>query len=459
MTYQDAVKYLESFNNFEQRHDPEAMRGVRLERMQQLCRRLGDPQRRFRSVLVAGTNGKGSVCAMLYAMLRHSPLRVGLYTSPHLEHLRERVRVWEGAPGRLEGSHGDDWISPESFAALMEQLRPVLEDMRLGGPEEAPTFFEVVTALALLHFSRRRVDVAVLEVGLGGRCDATNVVEQTVSVIGPIDLDHQEVLGADVVSVAREKAGIIKPNQVVLSAAQPEEALGVLRAACDAHGVPLAVYGQDLTARIQHHGLEGLQLSLTGLRGIYESLELPFIGRHQAQNAALAVGALEALSPTGVPYGLVERGLAVAEWPGRCEIVHEAPLVILDGAHNPHAASALAATLQELCGERRIHVLLGMSSDKSVEAVGAILGPLAVSATCTRSRHPRALDPVPLAERAAPFFRDVHVMGDAADAYTYLLNAVSSKDVIVVTGSLFLVGELRGALRQSHIKPRKLQEA
>jgi dihydrofolate synthase/folylpolyglutamate synthase len=391
---------------------------------------------------------------MLYSMLRESGLRVGLYTSPHLEHLRERIRVWGGSDHGPR-AHGDDWIREEEFASVVERLRPELEAMRREAPESAPTYFEAVTAAAFLSFSRRQVDVAVLEVGLGGRLDATNVVEQAVSVIGPIGDDHTDILGMEPAAIAREKAGIIKPGQVVISAPQPEAVRAVFQAACEEQGVPLFLGGRDLTASIQRHSLEGLECSLTGFRGVYESVTLPLLGRHQATNAALAVGALEALADTGVPYGLVERGLALVDWPGRLEVVHEAPLVLMDGAHNPEAAEALVDTLTELCPGRPIHLLVGMSGDKSPEEFGRRVGRLAVSATCTRGRHPRALDPVQLAGRLWPFCPDVHVMSDAADALTYLLNAVSAQDVIVVTGSLFLVGELRSALRQSHLRPRR----
>lgn len=458
MTYDEAVTYLDSFVNYERTHQPQAMRQVSLERMRALCQRLGDPQRWFRSVLVTGTNGKGSICAMLYAMLRESSLRVGLYTSPHLEHLRERIRVWSPDAGSSERASGDDWISEEAFARLVERLQPILEGMRqeAGG---APTYFEILTALAFAYFDERQVDIAVLEVGLGGRLDATNVVEQAVSVIAPIAVDHADILGADPQLIAWEKAGIIKPNQLLLTAAQPAGVMEALRRACEPHGVPMLTCGQDLTVSVQRHDLNGLLLSITGLRGIYDGLEVPLIGRHQADNAVLAVGAIEALSGDGVPRRLVEQGLAAVEWPGRLEVIHDAPVVLLDGAHNPHAASALSEALAELCPDRRIHLLIGMSSDKLVEDIGARIGRLAVSATCTKSRHPRALDPMVLAQRLGPFCADVHVMSDPADACTYLLNVVSSRDVIVVTGSLFLVGELRAALRQSHVRPRRAAAA
>ena len=456
MTYEEAVAYLESFPNYEHAPQPRAMREMKLERMRRLCRALGDPQRSFRSVLVTGTNGKGSIAAMLYAMLRESTLRAGFYCSPHLEQLRERFRVWTEAPPAEEPAHGADWIREEEFAEIVEQLRPVLEQARREAPDVVPTHFEVLTAIAFVYFQRRGVRTAVLEIGMGGRLDATNVADQAVSVIGPIDVDHPSVLGYEPAAVAKEKAGIIKPGQTVLTAPQPEDVLEVLREACEEQGCPLFVCGRDLTAAIQSHTLDGLQVTIAGLRGIYESLEIPLLGRHQAENAALAVGALEALADTGIPYSLVERGLSRVEWPGRTEVVHEAPLVIMDGAHNPQAEAALARTLTELCAGRRIHLLVGMSSDKSPESLGQLLGGLCVSATCTRSRHPRAMDPVELAQRLSPFCPDVHAMSDPADAYTYLLNAALPTDVIVVTGSLFLVGELRGAIRQSHIRPRRM---
>ena len=455
MTYREAVAYLRSLVNYEQHRNPEAMRAVELGRMRQLCRRLGDPQRSFRSVLVTGTNGKGSICAMLYSMLRESSLRVGLYTSPHLEDPRERIRVWTSGAGSGERVQGEDWIGETAFAALVEQIQSVAERLRAASPQQPLAYFEVFSAIAFLYFQQQRVEIAVLEVGLGGRLDATNVVDQAVSLIAPIDVDHAEVLGADPVAIAKEKAGIIKPNQAVITAPQPPGVMEVLRAAADAQGVPLLTCGGDLTVRIHRHDLEGLQASITGLRGIYESLEIPLLGRHQASNAAMAVGALEALSTSGVPSSIVERGLARAEWPGRFEVIHEAPLVILDVAHNPHAAAALRETLTELCPGRHIQLLIGLSADKPAEAMGELLGGLAGGVTCTKSSHPRAMEPTELAQRLVPFCADVHVMSDAADALTYLLNAASPSDVIVVTGSLFLVGELRTALRQSHAWNRR----
>ena len=455
MSIEEALAYLGTLTNYEQAPKPTAMRAVRLERMQRLCYLLGDPQRHFRSVLVTGTNAKGSICAMVYSMLRQSRVRAGLYTSPHLESMRERIRAWTAGPAARERAHGDDWISQEEFAAVIERVRQAIETIRGENPDQPPTYFEAMTAAAFVYFRQRQVEVAVLEVGLGGRLDATNIVQPAVAIIGPIDVDHAQVLGDEPAAIAREKAGIIKPGCHVITAPQRDEVMPVLLAACEAQGAPLFVCGQDVTATVQGHTLDGLEVSIAGFRGAYPSLQIPLIGRHQAQNAAMAVGALELLSSTGIPHRLVEEGLAQVDWPGRLEVVNDAPLIIMDGAHNPHAAAALVETLKELCPGRCAHLLIGMSWDKSPEPVGRLLGSLCASATCTQSRHPRSMEAMELARQLGPFCPDVHVMSDPADAYTYLLNAVSPEDVIVVTGSLFLVGELRAALRQAHVKTKR----
>src|SRR3990167_5902997 len=278
MTYDDALDYLQTFVNYERAHDAGAMRAVKLDRMRRLCRAFGEPQRRFRSIHVAGTNGKGSICAMLYAMLRAAGLRAGLYVSPHLEDVRERIRVWDGGVTSVPPEHGADWISREAFAQRIAQLQPVLEAMRRD-PDGPPTHFEIVTAAAFLEFAQRRVEVGVVEVGLGGRLDATNVLEPTVAAFGPIALDHTDVLGDDLVLIAREKAGILKPGQLAVTVSQADIVDEVLRVACETQGVPLWRCGQELTARVEAHTLEGVTATITAPRGIYESLRLPLLDR------------------------------------------------------------------------------------------------------------------------------------------------------------------------------------
>lgn len=441
MTQHEAPAYLDSLVNYERTHQPQAMRGVPLERMRALCGQIGNPQRRFRSILVAGTNGKGSTCAMIYAILRAARLRVGLYTSPHLHDVRERIRVtvngeWKEQP--------IDWIGEQEWASVLGRVREAsarLSQTELDGP---PTYFEIVTAAAFVCFAERRVEVAVLEVGLGGRLDATNVVEPVVSIIGPIGLDHMDVLGESLAAIAAEKAGIIKPNGVVLSAAQPPEAAAVIRETANSQRCRLFEVGRELSATILSHDPQGMRLTIRSVRGEYQDVTLSLVGRHQAENAALAVAAIELLSDTGAPHAMIRAGLAQVAWPGRLEIIRRDPAVVLDGAHNPPATWALRSALHDLWPDRAIHVVLGVSQDKSTQALGEILGPVATTLTCTKSHHPRARDPEQLAECLKPFHRLCTVIADAADAYTYVLNTAKPEDVIVVTGSLFLVGELRG---------------
>ncbi len=454
LTYKEAVKFLDSCTNYEHTPKPQSMRRIKLYRMQRLCALLGDPQRSFRSVLVAGTNAKGSICAMLYALLQGTPMRIGLYTSPHLDNLRERIRVWP-QPAQTEGaSPFTDWISEEAFAKTATRVQEAAAVLRRGGPaKDAPTYFELLTAIAFVHFQQSGVDLAVLEVGLGGRLDATNVVDAGISVIGPLALDHTSVLGSDVLSIAKEKAGIIKPGQRVISAAQSDDADAVLKISSEAYGSPVFRYGRDFNADILSHTLEGLTLNVQGMRGTYRNLSLPLLGRHQAENAAVAIAALECLADAGTPHSLIEQGLSRVAWPGRIEVVSDSPLVLLDGAHNPQAAQALANTLRELLPARKIHVLIGMSSDKDSEAVAQILGPLATSVTCTSSRNPRALDAAVLANRFRPYASDIHVIADPADASTCVLNAMEPADVLLVTGSFFLVGAMRNSF--THARTRR----
>ena len=459
MTYHDALAYLDSLTNYERTHQPEAMRTVSLDRMRRLCEQLGNPQRRFRAMLVAGTNAKGSICAMIYTILRAANLRVGLYTSPHLEDLRERIRLAIHPPDEdsTDRDHAD-WISQRDFAACIQRIRPAVEALRQASKtslEGPPTYFEVMTAAAFLHFANQGVDLGVLEVGLGGRLDATNVVEQVVSVLGPIGLDHTDVLGTDLVSVAREKAGILKSRQPVISATQEPGVARLLRELTAQHGAQLFEYGHAFETEAIHLEPRGMRLAIRSPRGRYDELFLPLYGRHQAENAAIAVAAVESLAASGLLYSAVQAGLARVQWPGRLELIQDHPVVLLDGAHNPPAALALKAALVERWSDRPIHVLLGVSGDKAVSQIAQILGPIAASVTCTASRHPRACDPHRLAELVGPSSRQVTVIPDVVDAYTYLLNTSGPQDVIVVTGSVFLVGELRIILQKTHAQCRR----
>jgi dihydrofolate synthase/folylpolyglutamate synthase len=297
--------------------------------------------------------------------------------------------------------------------------------------------------------------VAVLEVGLGGRLDATNVVEPAVSVIGPIGLDHTDVLGRDVGSIAAEKAGIMRPQHPVLVAAQPTVALARLRQCAAECGARLFEYGTHLSARVLAREPRGQRVEIRGVRALYEELVLPLIGAHQAENAALAVGAVELLSEEGAPYAAVREGLGRVRWPGRLEVVQEHPLVVLDGAHNPPAIEALRVALEAWWPGRAVHVVLGMSADKAKPAVVKLFGRLASSVTCTQSAHPRACDAAGLLRRVGRSCKTATAIPDARDAYTYALNTCAADDVIVVAGSFFLIGEVRAALRRGATRAQR----
>jgi dihydrofolate synthase/folylpolyglutamate synthase len=417
------------------------MRKVPLARMRQFCARLGDPQRRYRTILVGGSSGKGSICVMIAAIARAAGLRVGLYVSPHIQDVRERIQV--GA------SHGERyrWIGKEELAALVARVQPLIEQMRTarGGPV---TYFEAVTALAFLHFAQQRVSLAVLEVGLGGRLDATNVVEPVVSVIGPIGLDHQDVLGRTLSAIAAEKAGIMRPGRPVLVAPQPLEALAQLRQRADSLGARWCAYGSRIQATVLAQEPRGQRVRIQGVRALYEDIAIPLIGAHQAENAALAVSAVEWLAEDGAPYAAVREGLARVRWPGRLEVVQEDPVVLLDGAHNPPSIDALREALALWWPQRPVHLVLGMSADKASPSVVKAFARFAVSVTCTQSAHPRACDAQVLLRRVGRACSVKMAIADPRDAYTYVLNTSAATDVMVVTGSLFLVGQLRAALRR-----------
>lgn len=446
--------YLDGLTNFEREHLAEAMRAVTLERMQQLCERLGQPQRQFRSILISGTNGKGSTAIMTAHILAAAGLRVGLYTSPHLRDVRERIQIGgrgAGGGGRVE--NGLEPVGAESFEAAVERVRLAAAD---GPTLRLPTFFEAVTAAAFSIFAQERIDIAVLEVGLGGRLDATNVAEPAVSILTPIGLDHMDILGPNTAAIAREKAGIFRAGGVALSAPQPSDAAAVIRERAAALPCRLVEVGSDVEAEILAHTPEGLRLNVDGTRGRYEDVRVPLLGRHQALNATLAIAAVELLSDSGAPHAAVAGGLGRVSCPGRIEMLGDSPVVLVDGGHNAQAAAVVRATIEELWPDRPTHLLVGMSKDKPITEVGNVLAPIADTLTYTQSAHPRAADPRILAEHFGTCGRPVNVINDPLDAYTCVLNTAAPGDVILVTGSIFLIGELRETIQRINSKRRSL---
>ena len=428
MTYAEAVARLLALRGGEHA-------GMRpgLERIETLLEALSNPERRYTLVQVAGTNGKGSVAAMLAGILKADGRRVGLYTSPHLVSFRERIRVDGEAIAEDDVADGFDAI-----ATLVARVDA--------------TMFEASTALALDHFAREAVDVAVLEVGLGGRLDATTVGTPAVTALARIDLDHQEVLGATLAAIAAEKAAIIRSG-VAVSAAQAPEAADVLLARAAAVGVPLLMEGRELSVRVRARDLDAQTIDAAGPGWRLEGLRLPLLGVYQPSNAVVALAAARAL---GVGDAACREGLARARWPGRFEVLRARDrIVVLDGAHNPAGAAALAASLTEWFGDTPLTLVFGALRDKDAPGMLAALAPRAQRLIFTASSSPRAARPEALRD-AAPAGATVELADSALEALA-LAAREPRTPILCVAGSLSLLGDVLRATRGD--KPCPIEKA
>ncbi|MGD0296207.1 MAG: folylpolyglutamate synthase/dihydrofolate synthase family protein [Bryobacteraceae bacterium] len=408
MTYSESVRFLYSLGNEIQT----AKFG--LDRITRLLEALGSPHRSGRFVHVAGTNGKGSTCAMIEAGIRAAGVRTGLYTSPHLTEPTERIQI-AGLP-----------ISETQFAEAFTEVHELAERMLPSGELDLhPTYFETVTAMAFLLFARQHVDTIVLEVGMGGRLDATNVVKPALSVITPVDFDHQFFLGDTLAKIAAEKAGILKPGVESIFAEQPAEAETILRA----HAKGPYTLARDWAITDLVIDERGSKFRLRGL-----DIVCPLAGQHQVENARTAAIALHQLgiSPEGIPQ---------TRWPGRLEQVSRHPEIILDGAHNPAGTRALADYIRRFYSGRRIWLVYGVMRDKAAGEMASLLFPLADRVIVTAPANSRALPPE---EIPAPGATITHTVGQAVA----LLQQAAPDDVIFITGSLFVVGEARALLVQ-----------
>ncbi len=399
----------------------EAAKGMdfKLERVALALKSLGEPHKQFAAIHIAGTNGKGSVAAMLHAMLSAGGYRVGLYTSPHLVSLTERIRV------------GAEEIGEAAVVALAREIRTAATVRGID-----LTFFEFVTVMAFLHFARSGVELAVVEVGLGGRLDATNVVDPAVAVITGIGLDHQEFLGDTLGSVAREKAGIIKPGCRVVIGRVPNEARAVLQHAVDDCGADAQWAGRDFSVG------GAPRFRFTGWAEVVDDVELALRGAYQRENAAVAIAAaMRVRDRFPISSAHLRRGLATVRWPGRLDVVQSAPLVVLDGAHNVDGITALVRELPAVVGRRRVHLLFAVMCDKRWQPMVETLAPHAASATVTTILPPRGADPDVLAPVFARFC-PTSIVSEPVDGFDRLRQSVSGDDAIVATGSLFLLGAI-----------------
>ena len=402
-----------------------------------LLARLGNPHETLAAIHVAGTNGKGSVSAMLEAVLRKTGLRIGLYTSPHLLRFNERIRV-DGAE-----------ITDAELAALFEEMEPHAAAVAATGHEA--TFFEFTTALAFEHFRRRQVRVAVIETGLGGRLDSTNVITPMVSVITRIGLEHTAYLGTTIEAIAGEKAGIIKAGRPVVCGATPPEALEVIQGVAAARKSPCISAADAVSVRRVSQTLDGQKVAITGSDAEYGTVMLSLLGKHQLENCATAVAALEALAsctPLALPPELIRAGLGEAVWPGRLQVLSREPPVLLDGAHNPDGARTLAVALKELFGKRKTALIWGMCDDKDALGFAKALGPVVRRCWTVPIDTERSTPPERLARMAETEGWQTST-GSLADAIDQARRwAVAEDGAVCIAGSLFLAGEVLAGTKE-----------
>jgi dihydrofolate synthase / folylpolyglutamate synthase len=425
LSYPKAIEHLYGL----QRH------GIKLglENSRGLMAALGDPHQTFRSVHIAGTNGKGSTAAILASILSAAGYRTGLYTSPHLVDFTERMRV-NGVP-----------IAPERVVSLTEQTRAAAADIPV-------TFFEFTTAMAFLYFAESSVDFAVVEVGLGGRFDATNVLTPLVSVITRIDYDHQIYLGSSLEQIAREKAGIIKPGVPVVTSATSPDILRVIKTVSGKQGSPVYRVG----AEVRVEGPSPQRFRYKGIRWDFSDLNCVLLGRHQLENACCALAALELVDAgqNRIGEASVRRGLSTVQWEGRLESMPRASsgaAVILDGAHNPGGARALRAYLDESVKPRkgRLILVIGILEDKDVGGILSELAPVADEVIVTRPRHERAATTESVKRHLENYPVRVTIRESVEEALRYAQSAAAAGDTICVTGSLFTIGEARSHITGS----------
>ncbi len=436
-SYNAALDYLYSFVDYSLKHSSElAKADFNLDRMRALMAELGNPQDRYPTVHVAGTKGKGSTCALIASGLHAAGLHVGLYTSPHLLDYSERIQI-DFAP-----------VSHEDLVKLVDQIKPVVARV------PKLTTFEITTALAFIYFAQQHVDAAVIEVGLGGRLDATNVILPRVSVITSLSYDHMAVLGNTLAQIATEKAGIIKPGVPVISAPQKDEALEVLVQVAAERNAPFTLVGREITFQGLGHTLDGQSLKVRSGDESY-TFRIPLLGSHQVQNTAVAAAALWALRTQriGIPDEAIRRGFAEVKWPARFEVVRREPPVIFDSAHNQDSFARLRQALSDYFPGRQVYLVFGASEDKNIPGMFTEIKPVVRRMFISKSFHPRALDPAKIRDLAEQAGIPNEIVPSVDQAFGHALE-MSEKDgsIVLSAGSMFVTAEVMAAWKQREAK-------
>jgi dihydrofolate synthase/folylpolyglutamate synthase len=405
-----------------------------LDYVRHLLAKIGDPHEDFFSIHLTGTNGKGSTTAMIASILGEAGYKVGMFTSPHLSSFTERIQI--------NGSQ----IRVRDVVWLIEEVRPLCKEMAEDPEMRHPTFFEIITAIAFKYFSEAGVDYAVLEVGMGGRLDATNVVKAMVSVITNVSLEHTEVLGDTVLEIAEKKAGIVKEGGVLITATTDDDVYRLFQETCESVGSRIFRVGTDITFQKLCSSYEGQTFNLNGLSHRYERLTTPLLGEHQLLNAATAVGAVEALRFHGVEVSgdAIARGLEVVSWPGRMEVMQTKPLVLLDGAKDVDAARAVKEALQSEFTYDRLVAVISISSDKKIAEMIGEIAQVADHFVITSHRvMGRAAESARIASEVGRQSRTHEVIPDVKTAVNRAIELTGKNGMVIVVGSVFLVGEAR----------------
>lgn len=423
--YNQALDYLYSYVDYSLKKSSELAKAhFELGRMRALMDLLGNPQEAYPIIHVAGTKGKGSTSAMMAAVLSTAGYRTGLYTSPHLQDYTERIQI-DGQP-----------IAHSRLVELVEEIKPAVAKI------PALTTFEITTALGLLHFARQNVNAAVIEVGLGGRLDATNVVHPRVAVITALSYDHMAVLGNTLTLIAGEKAGIIKPGIPVVSSPQPEEALAVLEKVSAERNAHLTLVGRDVTFRPLEHSLDGQDFLIGGPKSVI--LRIPLLGAHQVANAATAYAALRA-SGLNLSEESIHRGFASVRWPCRFDIVRREPPIVLDSAHNIDSARRLRETLDDYFPGLPVIWVFSILEDKDAQGMLVELKPRITQVIATQTEHPRVLEAQKIIDLVQPTGIPVEVVRPASAALERAIKLAGARGVVLVAGSVAFAGEMKTA--------------
>ena len=457
-----AKKWLNSFTDYEKTTSYFYTADYfNLNRIKWILKKLGQPQDKFKSIHIAGTKGKGSTAYILASILKEAKFQVGLYTSPHIVSETERIQI------------NGEKITYQEIAELVSIIAPVVTDLTKKTKYGIPTFFEIYTAIAFLYFARKKIDIGVIEVGMGGRLDATNVINPVVSIITTIGYDHTKELGNSLTSIAQEKAGIIKENSIVISASQYSSVDRVIQKQCKIKNAKYFVlascsgkaklcrntfYFKKLISDINGNTFNFY--TSTSLRGcvgatlvarqlsnfVVEKYYLPLLGEHQIINTSLAIAAIKSL-PLQIPENAIRQGLKNIELSGRLEIVSKKPLIILDGAHNVESARVLKECIKKTFKTNKIFLIIAMSSNKDIKGFGNILCPVASKIILTRFNAQRSANPNKIKEILKKFTRKIVVASDLKSAIEKAYNMLSCNDLLCVTGSFYIIGEAKKTLK------------